>query len=70
LKVFDQSVSEFPQDRALKVFRALTLFNLGKAEEAVGQLLTQLIDTTDDASIKAYDRALRFYSDKLNETWK
>ncbi|HMN69132.1 MAG TPA: tetratricopeptide repeat protein [Bdellovibrionales bacterium] len=70
LKVFDQAVQEFPEDRALKVFRALTLYNLGKAEESVSQLLIQLIDTTSDASIKSYDRALRFYSDKLNETWK
>lgn len=47
----------------------ITLYNLGKAEESVSQLLIQLIDTTSDASIKSYDRALRFYSDKLNETW-
>lgn len=70
LKVFDQSIKEFPEDRSLKVFRALTLYNLGKAEESVGQLLIQLIDTTSDESIKSYDGALRFYSDKLNETWK
>lgn len=70
LKVFNHAVQEFPEDRALKVFRALALYNLGKAEESVSQLLTQLIDTTNDASIKSYDRALRFYSDKLNETWK
>ncbi len=70
LKIFDQAVQEFPEERALKVFRALTLYNLGKAEESVSQLLIQLIDTTSDASLKSYDRALRFYSDKLNETWK
>jgi tetratricopeptide (TPR) repeat protein len=69
LRVFNQAVQEFPEDRALKVFRALTLYNLGKAEESVSQLLIQLIDTTSDTSIKSYDRALRFYSDKLNETW-
>lgn len=70
LKVFDQAVREFPEDRALNVFRALTLYNLGKAEESVSQLLLQLLDTTSDSTIKSYDRALRFYSDKLNETWK
>lgn len=69
-KVFDQAILEFPEDRALKVFRALTLYNLGKAEESVSQLLLQLLDTTNDPSIKSYDRALRFYSDKLRETWK
>jgi tetratricopeptide (TPR) repeat protein len=70
LKVFDQAVKEFPENRSLKVFRAVTLYNLGKSEESVSQLLIQLLDTTNDSSIKSYDRALRFYSDKLNETWK
>lgn len=70
LKVFDQAVKEFPGNRSLKVFRALTLYNLGQSEEAVSQLLIQLLDTTKDESIKSYERALRFYSDKLSETWK
>jgi tetratricopeptide (TPR) repeat protein len=69
LSVFDQALKEFPDNRSLKAFRALTLFNLGQSEESVGQLLILLLDTTNDESIKSYDRALRFYSDKLNETW-
>jgi len=70
LQVFDQALLEFPEHRAIKVFRALSLYNLGKAEESVSQLLIQLLDTTNDSSIKSYERALRFYSDKLNQTWK
>lgn len=70
LRVFDQGIAEFPENRSLKVFRALTLYNLGKSEESVSQLLIQLLDTTNDDSIQSYERALRFYSDKLNETWK
>jgi len=69
LKVFDQALSEFPSERFLQVFRSLTLFNLGRAEESVSQLLVQLLDTTSDDSIKSYERALRFYSDKLSQTW-
>lgn len=69
LRAFDQAILEFPHDRALKVFRALTLYNLGRPEESVSQLLVQLLDTTSDNSIRSYDRALRFYSDKLNEVW-
>ena len=69
LKMFNQAITEFPENRALKVFRALTLFNLGEAEESVGQLLMQLIDTTSDSTIKFYDGALRLFSDKLRETW-
>lgn len=70
LKIFDQGIVEFPNDRSLKVFRALTLFNLGRAEESVGQILIQLLDTTNDADIKTCDGPLRFYSDKLTQTWK
>ena len=70
LKIFDQAVVEFADDRSLKVFRALTLFNLGKYEDSVGELLLQLLDATNDQSIKLYDKALRFYSNKLNEAWK
>lgn len=69
LEVLDHGIEEFPDDRAMKVFRALTLYNLGRSEESVGQLLIQLIDTTADHSIITYERALRFYSDKLNQTW-
>lgn len=70
LRVFNQAASEFPENRSLKVFKALTLYNLGKSEEAVSELLVQLLDTTNDPSIKIYEKALRFYSDKLNETWR
>ena len=70
LKVFDQAMQEFAEDRSLKVFRALTLHNLGKSEDSIEQLLILLLDTTRDQSIKSYDKALRFYSDKLSEKWK
>lgn len=70
LNVFNQAVLEFPEDRSFKVFRALTLYNLSKAEESVSELLVQLLDTTNDPNIKLFEKALRFYSDKLNETWK
>lgn len=51
LNVFNQAVHEFPDDRALKVFRALTLYNMGQAEESVRELLIQLLDTSEDPSI-------------------
>jgi tetratricopeptide (TPR) repeat protein len=70
LKVFDQAVAEFPDDRALRVFRALTLYNLGKYDHSISDLLVHLLDTTTDNSIKSYDRALRYYADKLDQTWK
>lgn len=70
LKIFDQVVKEFEDDRFFRVFKALTLYNLGRFEDSVSELLVQLLNTTNDQSIKIYEKALRFYSDKLNETWK
>ena len=68
-RVLDQAVLKFPEDRAFRVFRALTMYNLGAADLAVGTLLIELLDTTSDASILLYKKALRFYADKLDETW-
>jgi tetratricopeptide (TPR) repeat protein len=70
LQTFDRALAEFQEVRSFKVFRALTLYNLGRYEESVNNLLVQLLDTTNDPAIKGYEKALRFYSDKLNETWK
>ncbi len=62
LEVLDQAIAEYPSDRPLRVFRALTLSRLGKAEEAVMALLNELLDTSSDPEILSYDRALRAYS--------
>ncbi len=70
LEVFDQALVEFPEDRAIKVFRALTLHNLGRSEKSIEELLVLLLETSNDPSIKLYEQALRFYSDKLSQTWK
>lgn len=68
--VLERGVAEFPDSRALNIFYALTLYNCKKSAEAIGILLNQLLDTTGDSKIKSYDRALRFYADKLDEVWK
>ena len=69
LAIFDRAVAEFPADRALKTFRALTLYNLGRFADSSEALLTQLLDTTSDENIISYAGALRFYADNLNQTW-
>lgn len=67
--LLDRAVEEFPQNRALRVFRAMTLHNLGEHEGAVQELLLLLLETSSDGSIRSYEKALRFYSDKLSQTW-
>ena len=62
LEIFNQTIAEYPANRPLRVFRALTLGRLGKAEEAFLALLNELLDTSSDPEILSYDRALRGYS--------
>ncbi len=69
LEVFERGVLHFPTDRALKIFKALTLYNLGQYAESFETLLLQLIETTSDPDLQRYAKALRFYSDKLDQTW-
>ncbi|GGE03264.1 hypothetical protein GCM10011571_00090 [Marinithermofilum abyssi] len=65
-----QGCALFPEDRGMRVFLALALYNRGKADQAVEILLNQLLETTQDPSILKYRRALSFYADKLDQTWE
>jgi tetratricopeptide (TPR) repeat protein len=69
-KVFVRARKSFPEDRALATFHSLTQFNLGKFEESVGSLVKQLAETSSDPAIEKYQKALLFYSDKLNQKFE
>ncbi len=69
VEVLRQAVSEFPEDRAMQAFLAMSLYNAGESREAVELLLKNLVETTSDAKIKSYARALVFYADRLDEVW-
>lgn len=49
--------------------QALTSYNLGKFKESTGELIRQLAETTADQEIRKFEKALSFYSDRLDETW-
>jgi len=66
---FDQALKHFPDNHEFKVFLAMTLYNLKNHKKAMELLMASLLDTTRDEGILAYERALRFYADKLDETW-
>ena len=68
-RVLEAGIGRFPDNRAIKTFYALTLYNLRQPEAAVGLLLRLLLESTDDRQILAYRKALAFYSDKLDEVW-
>jgi tetratricopeptide (TPR) repeat protein len=65
----DRGVAEFPDDRGMRVFRALATYNLGQAKEACSELLTVLVETTGDESITRYRAALGEYAADLDRTW-
>ncbi|MEF2293696.1 tetratricopeptide repeat protein [Virgibacillus dokdonensis] len=67
--VFAKGMELFPKNRALQTFYAMTLYNLSEHDKAMELLLNCIIDTTNDAEIMSYRRAIKFYSDKLDEKW-
>ena len=65
-----EGLERFPADRALSTFLALTHYNLAEHREAVSVLLKNLVETSGDPGIRLYGRALAFYADRLDETFK
>ena len=68
-RVFLRGIEEFPENRVMKTFYSMTLYNLKEHSKAMELLLKCLIETTNDPEIKNYKRAIDFYSDKLDKTW-
>ncbi|MCM3087612.1 tetratricopeptide repeat protein [Bhargavaea ginsengi] len=68
-EVFTRGREEFPENRAIQVFHAMVLYNLGRHTEAMELLLINLSDTTSDPAISEYGKAIRFYADNLDQTW-
>ncbi|MTI66658.1 MAG: tetratricopeptide repeat protein [Firmicutes bacterium] len=54
---------------SLKVFLAMTLYNLGEHTEAMKLLLKIIAETSSDESILDFKKAINFYSDKLDELY-
>jgi tetratricopeptide (TPR) repeat protein len=67
--VFRQGIDRFPEFRPLRAFHAMTLYNLGRPREAVEMLLKLLLESTTDAEILRYQRALSAYADDLDRSW-
>ena len=69
-QVFKRGIELFPNNKAIQVFYAITLYNLREHSNATELLLDVLLETTDDKQILAYEKALKFYSKHLDEVWK
>lgn len=68
--VFERALAEFPNNKALVTFYAMTLYNLGEHNAAMNLLLTALVDTSNSKEIYHYKKAISFYSSRLDEVWK
>lgn len=63
-----RGVREFPHNRALQVFLAMSLYNTQQYREAMELLLTNLLETTSDDKLQYFKRPLSDYAQHLDET--
>jgi tetratricopeptide (TPR) repeat protein len=69
IDTLQHALTLFPNSHEFKVFLAMAYYNIGEHSKAMELLLNSLADTSKDEGILRYQRAIRFYSDKLNQTW-
>ena len=66
-EVLRGGVARFPHNRAMQVFLAMALHNVGEHVQAMEILLRNLAETSSDPEIFAYKEALSFYANSLSE---
>ena len=69
IETLRHALNLFPNCHEFKVFLAMAFYNIGEYSKAMELLLNNLADTSRDDGILRYQRAIRFYSDKLDQTW-
>lgn len=69
IETFHQALARFPDSPEFKVFLGMAYYNIGEHAKAMELLLNTLADTSSDGGIARYRRAIRFYSDKLDQIW-
>lgn len=55
--------------KSLRVFLAMTHYNLNEHKEAMEILLKIIAETSNDESVIGYKKAIEYYSDKLDQLW-
>jgi tetratricopeptide (TPR) repeat protein len=64
-----RGLREFPDNRALQVYLAMTLYNRRRCREAMELVLTVLVETTADDKLQYFGRGIAHYARHLDETW-
>jgi tetratricopeptide (TPR) repeat protein len=62
-------LARFADAAEIRTFLAMTLHNRGQSRQAVEMLLGVVADTSADAHVAAYRRAIRFYAQDVERTW-
>lgn len=68
-ETLSKAIALFPENQALQVFYAMTLYNLNEHSNAMELLLNCIANSSTDVNIQKYKRAIQFYAEKLDETW-
>lgn len=69
-ETFLKGMDLFPDNKAIQVFYAMTLYNLKEHNQAMELLLKNLAETTNDVDIRKFSKAITFYADKLDTSWE
>lgn len=62
-----RGMCEFPNNRAIQVFLAMTLYNRQQHKEAMELLVSNLLETTTDEKLLYFKRGLTYYGTHLDE---
>lgn len=65
-----RGMKEFPHNRAIQIFLAMTLYNSQHYKEAMELVLTNLVETTSDEKLQYFKRGISYYAMHLDETWE
>ena len=68
-ETFETALQKFPDGNEFKVFLSMVYYNLKEHSKAMEILLNTIVETSKDENVTQYQRAIRFYADKLDETW-
>ncbi len=66
-EILRRGMREFPENRAIQVFLAMTLYNLQNYKEAMELTLTNLLETTSDEKLQYFKQPLAYYALHLDE---
>ena len=69
IETFRHALTLCPDSHEFNVFLGIAYYNTGEYSKAMELLLNTLTGTSSHEGILRYRRAIRFYSDKLDQTW-